>query len=489
MSTVTVNGSNLGNSLQALLMCDEIVPGSAPSYQTCKVIYELHPHGAKMAEAPITLAQSVSRKIILKAGPAEDLRRAFNTEWEEIGADKHIFNTKKLSRIYGIASVGILEKGGSTASPLNFAKLAGKSIAINVWDPLNTAGSLVLNQDPNALDFQKYTDISVAGQLYHRSRTCTVLNGEPIYIGYTSSAFGFVGRSVYQRALFPMKSFIQTLRTDDMVVRKAGLLVAMMKGAGSIIDNIMAAVAGIKRSLLKEGETDNVISIDEDEKIETLNMQNLEKPYELARKNILKNEATAADMPAVILENETLTEGFGEGTEDAKTIATYAKGFQKELKPLYDYFDKLVQFRAWNVEFFLMMQEKYPELRDRDYESCFYEWTNNFSTEWPSLLIEPESEQIKVEETKYKAVAAMLELLLPQVDPKINRPTLIQWACDILNENKKLFPTPLLLDLDALAAYTPPVAAVEPDAGKPFSRSDADDDVSASDRRLRLMQR
>src|SRR6185503_5172640 len=135
-------------------------------------------------------------------------------------------------------------------------------------------GSLVLNQDPNSPDFQKHAAIAVAGQPYHRSRSVTLMNEKPIYISYTTSGFGFVGRSVYQRALFPLKSFIQTMITDDMVTRKAGLLVAKMKQPGSIADNLMAKALGIKRNLLKEASMNNVINIGPDDAIETLDMQN-----------------------------------------------------------------------------------------------------------------------------------------------------------------------------------------------------------------------
>ena len=51
-----------------------------------------------------------------------------------------------------------------------------------------------------------------------------------------------------------MKSFVNSMVTDDMVVRKAGLLIAMLKQAGSVINNIMARFSAFKRELLKAGE-------------------------------------------------------------------------------------------------------------------------------------------------------------------------------------------------------------------------------------------
>jgi hypothetical protein len=452
MSTINLAGSTLTTALQELLMADDIQPGAAPSYQICKTIYAYHPLGAKLAENPIRLAQSQKREIAIPNSPEERVREAFNKEWEAIGADKHIFNVMSVSRIYGVSSIALLVAGLPTNVPVDFSKLHDAKISFNVFDPLNTAGSLVLNQDPNSMDFQKRTEISVAGTVYHRSRTVVILNEEPLYIEYTTSAFGYVGRSVYQRALFPLKSFVNTMVTDDMVTRKAGVLIAQLKQPGSILDNVMSTIAGFKRQILKEAQTNNVISIGETEKIETLNMQNLEAPYALARKNILENVASSAKMPARMVNDETFAEGFGEGTEDAKAVASYVDGVREEMVPLYNFFDEIVMYRAWNPEFYKTIQADFPEYKDKDHTVAFYEWKNSFASEWPSLLTEPDSEKIKVDDTKLKAVVELLEVLLPEMDPE-NKAILISWAADNFNELKLMFQSPLLLDMDALRAH------------------------------------
>jgi len=459
-ASLNISGTPLTTPLMQIMMCQNIEPGSDPSYEMCKIIYEYHPLGAKMAEAPISIAQSQARKIALAAGPEEELKKAFEEEWNSLGIDAHIFNHVSLSRVYGVASVGILTKNSesweSVNSPLDYAKLYKQEIAINVWDPLNTSGSLVLNQMPNAPDFLKQSGISVAGVSYHRSRTCVKMNEKPIYLGYTTSSFGYVGRSVYQRALYPLKSFLQTMITDDMVSRKAGVLIAKIKQAGSIVDNIMATMAGLKRDVLKESQTNNVISIHPDEDIETLNLQNVNNAMEMSRSNILKNIATSADMPALLLENETLTEGFGEGSEDAKLIAQYVERFRIELQPVYDFFTKIVQFRAWNPEFYKTLQSKYPQVYSTalPWESAFFGWVNNFTAKWPSLIREPESEAIKVEDIRLKAIVSLLQVLLQTMDGP-NRAKLIQWAAENFNDMKMMFQTPLILDYEALAEFEP----------------------------------
>jgi hypothetical protein len=224
-----------------------------------------------------------------------------------------------------------------------------------------------------------------------------------------------------------------------------------------------------KRQLLKEAKTDNVISIGEGESVDTLNMQNLDGAYGIARTNILKNIATAAAMPAKLLENETLVQGFGEGTEDAKNIARYIDREREEMSPIYMWFDKIVQYRAWNEEFYKTIQKEFPEeYKDVEYNQAFYSWVNSFAAEWPSLLTEPDSEKIKVEETKFKAIVAMLETMLPNLDPD-NKARLIEWAQDNFNENHMLFQSPLDLDMDALRDYVPPEPVADPAAPSQFS--------------------
>jgi len=455
MAEVSINGSGMGTQLQQLMMCEDLVPGYELSYQTAKTIYEYHPLGAKIAESPIKLAQSQKRDIAIPGSPEDRIKKAFEAEWDAIGADKHILNVKKLSRIYGVASIALVSEEEDASTPLKFDSLYKSKIGFNAFDPLNTAGSLVLNQNPNAIDFQKHGDIRVGPQTYHKSRTVVLMNEQPIYIGYTTTAYGYVGRSVYQRCLFPLKSFLQTLITDDLVVRKVGVLVAKMEQPGSIIDKTMTSIFARKREVVKDAQTGNVIGIGKDEDVQSLNLQNLDGPYALVRTNILKNVATAADMPAMFIENETLTSGFGEGTEDAKNIAHYIDGMREEMAPVYAWFDKIVMHRAWNPDFYQTIQNDIPEYQGMDYQEAFYRWSNAFSAEWPSLLTEPESEQIKVEDTKLKAAISAVEALAPMLDPE-NKANLVSWLAATFNEQKILFPTPLMIDMDALTEYVPP---------------------------------
>lgn len=471
MSTFQLNGSSAGSALETLLTAPDITPGDAPSYELCKTIYAFHPLGAKLAEKPIALAQSKPRIINIQRGPETKVREAFEAKFKELGCETSIFNLMTLSRIYGVASLALLVDGVTTDKPVDYKKLYKAKIAFNVFDPLNTAGSLVINQIPNALDFMKTSGaIKVAGQTYHPSRTVVMMNEQPIYIAYTASGFGFVGRSVYQRILFPLKSFVQSMLTDDLVTLKAGVLIAKLKQPGSIIDNVMGKMFGLKRQVVKEAKTYNVISVATEEEIETLNLQNLDGAFSLARKDILENIAAGADdMPAILLNQETFSSGLADGSEDAAMVAHYVDRIREKMTDAYRFMDKIVMHVAWNEDFYKTVQAEFPdEYGDVPYETAFYEWANSFTAEWPPFIEEPPSDRVQVEDVKLKAVIAMLQVLLPAVDPE-NRAVVIEWACDNFNALKLMFDSTLELDFDALKDYEPAEALEEPGQGRPMA--------------------
>lgn len=443
--------------LITLLDSDDIQPGMSAGYETCKTIYLFHPLGGKMVDRPIKMAMNEPRTLHISQayGIEQRLRDAFEREWKALGANKHIANAARISRIYGVSAVAMLVDNQEPSTAVDYRTLYKHNVTFNILDPLNTAGSIVLNQDPNAKKFQKVDGIRVAGKPYHKSRCVVQQNEDPIYLAYNSAAFGFTGRSVYQRALFPLKSFIQTMRTDDMVSVKGGLLITKIKGPSSVVNNMMQKLSGIKRMLLKRGKTGEVLQIGESDSIESIDLSNLEKPLDSARNHILENIAAAADMPAIILNSETFAQGFGEGTEDARSVAVYIDNIREWLEPLYDYFIRICQYRAWSIEFFQSLRADFPDLKNT-HSVYFSSWINNFEYRWPSSLKEPESEKVKVDEIRFKAIVSMLEVLLPQTNTDDeNRALLIEWAQTNANANESLFPQRLDLDIDSLKANRP----------------------------------
>jgi hypothetical protein len=458
MSEVTISNTGLPSPLMDFLQSEAIEPGSPAGYQTCKAIFEYHPLAAKIIEKPIVLALAKPRLIAMDCHPKEMLIKAFHDEWNSLDATNIIRDVTFLKRVYGVSAVVYGAEGVPTDKEIDPWLLPDLNLYFNKLDPLNLAGSTVTNQNPNAPDFQKpLSYVTAAGQPYHPSRSCIVFNNTPIYLAYQPSGFGFTGRSVFQRALYPLKSFVQSMVTDDLVTFKAGLLVIKQKQSGSIVNRLMQTAAGIKRSYLQQGTTGNVLSIDIDEDIESIDLNNTDTAMTTARDNIIANIAAATDVPAILLKDEALANSFAEGSQDAIAIAQYVTGLRNDMRTLFEFFDKIVMHRAWNKQFFEAVQNKYPELyAGKTYEQAFYEWKNAFAPAWDSMIEETPSELVKTDEVKLKGMTEVLRTLLPVIDPQ-NRANLIQWAQDNLSEMPEMFKSNMQLDMEDIAEYEIPI--------------------------------
>lgn len=475
MAVIDIAGGSANTENGFLRGMGSVSPGDSPGYELCKAIYVYHPLGKRLVDHPIELAQSQERTISIRQSPLtaatflqEKLIERFKTAWVKESADEHIADVLSTSRIYGAAALIVGAKGVPTDVALPLAELAKGELYYNVLDPLNAAGSLVLNQDPNAPDFQKPNFLESNGYLYHASRACVVFNEKPIYLQYSSSAFGFSGRSVYQRVLYPLRTYTMGMFTDFWVTDKVGMLVKKSMGAGSAVDNVQQAFEAQKRMQIKNGHLNNVLQIGIDESLESIDLHNLKEPYELVRANVKNDIANGTDMPANMITQEALSNSFSEGSEDAKSNAMYIQGIRNRAKSAYDFMDRIVQYRAWNLDFYnelLATPEGASVLKGTSYDEAFYAWRDCFEATWPNLLLEPDSERVKKEDVALKAAITIAEVLLPISGPN-NREAVGTWIAQVANEKKLLFGAELDLDIDELNNYEPQSALKEPGFSK-----------------------
>lgn len=463
----------LGNAFHKLMVAADITPGDSAGYELAKLIYLYHPHGSKIVDKPLVLATSKPRKLSVPgaAGDGTDLIEAFQKQWEADDCTEHLLNIGRLARIYGIASIGIVEKDADSETQLEYAGLPKATMSYNEWDPLNTSGSLVFNQDPNALDFQKNSGVRVNGTTYHPSRVVVLQHENPIYIAYESSGYGYTGRSAYQRALLPLKQFVQLMSANGMVALKAGVLVAKTESPSSAVDRPMLGFLRQKREMVKEAENGNVLSISTNEAIESLNLQNIDGALNAVRRNIIEDMAAGAGMPAKLLLEDTFAVGFGEGSEDSKAIAQYLSTIRDWLNPAYAFLDRLTMHRAWNEEFYAAIKDKYPEqYADVPYAVAFADWQNAFVADWPNLLEETDAEKAEAEKVTLEAVTSVFQVLAPELPPS-EKAKLVDWVAANLNAKSHLFPAPLELDISAIADFAEEQEEKEASAGA----SDMDD--------------
>lgn len=485
MSEITITGGGLTSPLQAIMEGQEIEPGSEVSYQLCKLLWTCHPLGGKLVEKPITLAQSSKREISIEGPGGDESVQAFEDLWGAMGCTAKIRDTMHLSRAYGAGAIAYGFPDQPTNEPLTDLWELGTRAGLyfNVYDPLNLSGSIITNQDPNAPDFQKPNkNITAAGQPYHPSRTCVVFHGTPVYLDFQSSSFSFSGRSVFQRVLYSMKSYLQTMQVADMVSRKAGLLIAKTKQNSSIMDGLMGAVGFLKRNLLKEAVTDQVLQVDRDDEIESLNLQNTDKAMTTARDAIIADIAAGTDVLALIIKDEAFAKGFANGDQDMMAVVQFINAIREQMQILYDYMTRIVQYRAWTPEFFATLQEKYPEaLAGRQYKAWFFEVKDSlFKAKWPSLIQESQGETTERNAKKLKAMSDFFTSFSPGLDPD-NAGRLRQFIVDAINNMPELFDSVLEFDFELFAENAQALMDQAAEAAKAALKEGGDEGGSGGD--------
>lgn len=440
------SGIDQGSPLYDIMMCQNIVPGEQPSYMVCKEIYLSHPLGKKIIDSPIARAMNKRREIVVLEQPDAVVQR-FNEVWDDLQADYYVADCYRLSRIYGISSLAIVPEDGDTQRPLQPEELWSGNVRFNSLDPLNTAGSLVGILDPNRPDFLKYSSIAVQGKPYAASRAHIQLYENPIYLSFTNAAFGYVGRSAFCRCLYPLQSYLQSMVADNLVMVKSGVLVAKISQPGSIIDRVQTAAQNIRLNILKGARTGNTVSVKPDEAIESLDLHYLD--YQKQRQNILETIALSLDMPAQFLTSDALSQGFGEGEEDAKLISSYIDRVRLDMKNLYDFMDNIVMHVAWSPEYYESIKGRFPGI-PKTYDEFFISCKRSFKAIWPESLEPTKKERVEFQRISYESILQVFNSLNLVCEGE-NKGALVQWVVSNLNEMETLFPNKLELDTDEIS--------------------------------------
>ena len=163
MSEVLINGSGLSSELMTLLSAQGIEPGTPAGYQLCKLIWEYHPLAGKLIEKPILLALSKPRSINIDAEPKDMLVDAFKKEWDSLDATQHIRDVTYIKRVYGAAAIVYGADEIPTTDPIDPWQLPYLNIYFNQLDPLNLAGSIVTNQNPQCARLSKAKKLYYGG--------------------------------------------------------------------------------------------------------------------------------------------------------------------------------------------------------------------------------------------------------------------------------------------------------------------------------------
>ncbi len=424
-------------------------------YRLCKAIYIYHPLGKRIIDLPIDLSMGQERIISVKhETKSDELTEQFIKVWNSFNLKNIIRRLATMSRLCGIAALFLKVEGYSDYEPLpldiDWSEL---KITALVYDAMNIAGSASNNQDVMSEDFLKIKDVLRNGQALAKDRSYILTNGDPLYNEFSTSGFGFTGRSVYQNCIHLLRTWLDIDLADSMVARKCGLIIAKENNIGSATE-IREKSLNLKRTLLKYGKTNDVLSVGGSTTIESLNLQNIDGSLDMVRNHVLENIANASDIPTIILGQQKFTQGFGEGGEDTKNVGRFIESIREWERGVYQFIDNFVMRIAWNFNFLKSLNKDNGDIFstkdeakitiDR-YLQVFYALKQSFNYTFPSFLTETESQIADGDAKKLSMITEVYDRLFSNVDADL-KPKLANWLIDSVNNLRST--NKIRLDID-----------------------------------------
>ena len=377
------------------------------SYRECRQIYREWFIGKRVVEALPRYALSSGRQIVIQDAPQEAIEQ-FEKTFAKYDALKVIKQFCFYKRIYGLAGIYVATEERDKRENLLKHEALEKEIFFNVCDPLIMSG-VFISQDPLDKNFQKITGATINGQKVGGSRFFAMFNGTPLYLDFTGSTYNYAGVSVYNNMQDLIRLWGELFESLRKISIKASSILITGTGGGftdgTALD-IKAQNAEFMRNL-----KDGVAQMPAGTTAEFFNLSGI------AEINSIINELRAMlamaldDTPATILLDKDFSKGLGDGSEEMNAVIMAVENYRNEyLKPVFDFLDSYLFYKAWDDDFINKLRMQYPEqfnhLGNNQIRQSFID---GFSYEFDS--VRPPTLD---EETKRKT--AILEMLLKAKD-------------------------------------------------------------------------
>lgn len=379
------------------------------TYEECRDIYRYWPLGKRVATALPNFAMSSGRTFSVKENLPEVIKAL--EEAEKLLKIPQVVNKAAVySRVYGLSFVYLASDSSECPpdKPLNREEFLHSSCRFNVLDPLSAGGSIQIDNDSLSPTFGLPLYLKVKGKVVNSSRIHLCFNDIPLYYKFNPSSFSFGGPSIYQNMTLLIRSWNRTvLALQRLSTKAASIIVKRKDGSGTAGFQVQALNRNL--SAIRSLENDGITSIRVGEEIEFFNLAGLSEIDSICNRLNSMLMMALSDTPSGILLDKNLSTGLADGDNDMKAIIISTDRFRKDiLKPIYDFLDKFMCYRAFTPELISEMKEKYPELyRDKSEESILMEWLDSYSFEFNELY--PQSENEK-EDTSSKKLDNLLKL-------------------------------------------------------------------------------
>lgn len=360
-------------------------------YQECKDLYSYWSLGKRLVESIVDFSLSVDREVIVKNAP-EEVATRFKEIEDNQGITQLVKNFLILTRTYGASALFVASKKPND----DFKNLQDEDykydFKFKALDPLNFRA--VISQDPLSYDFLEAKHIAVNGRLIGKNRGFVLFNGNPMFIQFNKSNLNFGGRSVFANMGRLITTWDQLYSSLEAIAVKAGAVV-IENGQNSMADPVGFEVAHQSALLFQQMKAGNVAMLNAGQ---TANFFNLNGATEIGDmiQNVKEALAMALnDTPTAILLDKDLSNGLSNGSEDMRNVIIKVNSFrQLYLKPVYEFIDSHLFFKAWDDDFINSMRSKADYANLSNYEVRL-KWINDFEYQWKSIYPKTPDEATK----------------------------------------------------------------------------------------------
>lgn len=296
------------------------------SYKDCQNLYSYIPLAKRIINLPVKIAIN---NMNIKWGSEGEYKDEEGLKDIDINYVKTLC-TDYISkvRLYGYSVLLPLVGPEDNASkPLMKSEIYDKEIRYNILDPLNM--TVTIDNNPASYNFKRITSMRVNnGPLIHSNRALALNNRlNNLYLQYNNASYNYVGLSELQSCYCLMNVIATAITSMERQLMHSSLMVVEEeKGSTNVNTQSMTAQA----DLLSQVKQDSVVLLRNGLKLNQFQLSNFDTITN-SIDSINKLISMTTDIPSVLFTDESLGNGFSEGSSDGQIVEMYLTDIRNSL--------------------------------------------------------------------------------------------------------------------------------------------------------------
>lgn len=296
------------------------------SYKDCQNLYSYIPLAKRIVNLPIKIAIN---NMNIKWGSEDEYKDEEGLKDIDINYVKTLC-TDYISkvRLYGYSVLLPLVGPEDNASkPLMKSEIYDKEIRYNILDPLNM--TVTIDNNPASYNFKRITSMRVNnGPFIHTNRALALNNRlNNLYLQYNNASYNYVGLSELQSCYCLMNVIATAITSMERQLMHSSLMVVEEeKGSTNVNTQSMTAQA----DLLSQVKQDSVVLLRNGLKLNQFQLSNFDTITN-SIDSINKLISMTTDIPSVLFTDESLGNGFSEGSSDGQIVEMYLTDIRNSL--------------------------------------------------------------------------------------------------------------------------------------------------------------